>query len=49
MFHITFHHQRMAEWEIKQDNNLYAGADAEAMEGCCLLACSSWLAQSVFL
>lgn len=26
-----------------------AGADAEAMEGCCLLACSSWFAQPVFL
>ena len=26
-----------------------AGADAEAMEGCCLLACSSWLAQFAFL
>jgi len=25
------------------------GADAGAMEGCCLLACSSWLTQSVFL
>jgi len=22
-----------------------AGADAEAMEGCCLLACSLWIAQ----
>jgi len=26
-----------------------AGADAEAMEGCFLLACSPWLAQLVFL
>jgi len=24
--------------------NLEAGADAEAMEKCCLLACSSWFA-----
>jgi hypothetical protein len=28
-----------------QDRNLEAGADAEAMEGCFLLACSLWLAQ----
>jgi hypothetical protein len=27
------------------DRNLEAGADAEAMEGCCLLACFPWLAQ----
>jgi hypothetical protein len=26
-----------------------AGADAEAMEGCYLLACFSWLAQLAFL
>jgi hypothetical protein len=26
-----------------------AGADAEAMEGCSLLACFPWLAQPVFL
>jgi hypothetical protein len=26
-----------------------AGADAEAMEGCCLLACFSWLAQPALL
>jgi hypothetical protein len=26
-----------------------AGADAEAMEGCCLLACFHWLAQLAFL
>jgi hypothetical protein len=25
-----------------------AGADAEAMEGCCLLACFPWLAQLAF-
>ena len=34
---------------IKQGRNLKAGADAEAMEGCCLLACLSWVAQSAFL
>jgi len=26
-----------------------AGADAEVMEGCCLLACFCWLAQLAFL
>ena len=28
---------------------LEAGSEAEAMEGCCLLACSSWLSQPAFL
>ena len=28
--------------------NLAAGADAEAVEGCCLLACLPWLAQPAF-
>jgi hypothetical protein len=27
--------------ELKQERNLKAGVDAEAMEGCCLLVCSS--------
>ena len=29
--------------ELKQGRNLEAGAGAEAVEGWCLLACSSWL------
>ena len=29
--------------------NLEVGADAVAMEGCCSLICSSWLAQPAFL
>jgi hypothetical protein len=33
----------------KQSRNWEAGVCAEAMEECCLLACSSWLAQSAFL
>jgi hypothetical protein len=33
----------------QDSGNLEAGADAEAMEGCCLLACSSWFAQPAFL
>jgi hypothetical protein len=42
--------------EGSQDRNLNragtwqeAGADVEAVEGCHLLACSPWLAQSAFL
>ena len=35
--------------EESQDRNLEAGTDAEAMEGCCLLACFSLLPQSAFL
>jgi hypothetical protein len=34
-----FHHQR----KLAQARNLEAGADAEAMEKCCLLTHSSWL------
>jgi hypothetical protein len=32
-----------------QARNLEAGADAEAMDGCCLLDCFPWLAQLAFL
>lgn len=32
-----------------QDRKLEAGTNADAMEKCCFLACSSWLIQSVFL
>jgi hypothetical protein len=48
-FQIIVHHWRKSGQELKQDWNLEAGADAEAMEGCCLLACLSWLAQHAFL
>ena len=34
---------------IEQCRSLVIGTDAEDMEGCCLLACSSWLAQPAFL
>jgi hypothetical protein len=40
---------RKSEQELKQGKNLEAGADAGAMEGCCLLTCSPWLAQPPFL
>jgi hypothetical protein len=32
-----------------QGRNLKTGAEAEAMEGCCLLACSAWLARPALL
>jgi len=42
--HIAVHHQRKLGLEGQE-----AGADAEAREGCYLLACFPWLAQLVFL
>jgi len=48
-FHISVHHQRKLGQELKWGKNLEAGADAEAMEECCLLACFSWFIQSAFL
>jgi hypothetical protein len=33
--------------ELKQSRNLEAGVDAEAMEGCCLLACLLLIACSL--
>jgi hypothetical protein len=38
-FCISVHHKRKSGQELKQDRNLEAGADAEAMEGCCILVC----------
>jgi hypothetical protein len=38
--HTTVHHLRKSEQELKQGRDLEAGADAEATESCCLLACS---------
>jgi hypothetical protein len=34
--------------ELNPGRNLEIGTDAEAVEGCCLVACSSWLAQPDF-
>jgi hypothetical protein len=48
-FHTTVYHQKKSGQELKQGRNLETGADAEAMEECCFLACSSWLTQSAFL
>jgi hypothetical protein len=47
-FHIV-RRQRKSEKEHKYGRSLEAGADTEAMEGCCVLACSSWLAQPALL
>ena len=38
--HIAVQNQRKSGQELKQGRNLEAGADAEATEECCLLACS---------
>jgi hypothetical protein len=35
-FHIVIHHRRKPGQELKQDRNLEAGIDAEAIEGCLL-------------
>jgi hypothetical protein len=48
-FYITVHHQRRSGQKLKQSRILEAGADSEASEGCCLLPCSSWLAQFAVL
>ena len=42
-FCIAVHHQRKAGQELKQNRNLEAGTEAEAMEGSCLfpMACSA--------
>ena len=40
-FRVIVHHWRKSGQELKQGWNLEAGADAETMEECCLLACLS--------
>lgn len=39
-FHVTVR-RRKSRQELKPGRNLEAGADVGAMEGCCLLSCSS--------
>lgn len=41
--HITVHHQKQRGQELTQGRNQEAGDDAEAVEGCCSLACSHGL------
>lgn len=47
-YHITIYYQRESGEELKQDKNLDTEADAEDMEGCCLLSCSTWLDKLTF-
>lgn len=42
-FHGTVHYCGKSGQELKQGRSLEAGIDAEAVEGCCLLACSHCL------
>lgn len=42
-------HQGKPGQELKAGRNLEVGAEEEAMEGRCLLACFSWLAHPAFL
>ena len=46
---LLFIPNRNQDRNSKQSMNLEARADVEAIEGCCLLACSSWLAWFDFL
>ena len=43
------HHWRKSGQALKQGRNLKAGADAEDMEECCILACFTWLCSACFL
>jgi hypothetical protein len=45
-FHVAVHHQRKSGLELKQVRKQEL---TEAMEGCYLLACFSWLAQPALL
>ena len=45
---VTLYHLRVV-WVGSQVRHLEAEDDAEAMEGCCLQACSPWLPQPAFL
>ena len=47
-FHIALRHQRKSGLELKQVRKQKL-IDAEAMEGCSLLACFPWLAQPAIL
>jgi hypothetical protein len=48
-FYIAVHHQRRSGQELTEGRNLETEADAEAMEGCSLLAYFPWFAQLAFL
>ena len=46
--HIAIHYQRKSGQELKQDRNLEAGADAEAMEGAAYRLASYYLPSLLF-
>ena len=48
-FHISVHYLRKTGQKRKQGRNLEAGADADTVKECCLLACFPCLTHSVFL
>lgn len=48
-YQISVRHWGKSGQELKQSWNLKAEADAEAMEGRCLLPCFPWPAQPTFL
>jgi uncharacterized protein YpiB (UPF0302 family) len=48
-FHSPVHHPGRLGQELEQGRDLKAEADAKATKKHCLLACSSWLAQSGFV
>jgi hypothetical protein len=47
--HLVYASTPLFITEERQGRILEVGADAEAMEECCLLACSLWLSQLAFL
>jgi hypothetical protein len=46
---MAAHHWKRSGQELKQARNLETGADVDAMEEGCLLACCPWLTQPAFL
>jgi hypothetical protein len=48
-FQFTILQWKKSVQKLRQDWSLEAGANAEAMEGCCLLDCFPWFAQLAFL
>lgn len=48
-FYIIACYLRKSGQGPKLDGNLEAGVNLEAMEGCCILACSSWFTQPTLI
>ena len=47
-FHIGVFLWKRSGQKYKEDRNLEAGANLEAIEGCCLVICNMWLTNSTF-